>query len=130
MGRSEAELAMCPSGRCHDGALLIGIVGPDGRIGPVRPPLAVEAEFVQQFGDSAESRFRFAEPCAEQRCGHWGSGQCGLVDLVIDEIDPAGSEAATLGLRPCAIRRSCRWYAQRGGQACAVCPLVVRRPPT
>ena len=25
----------------------------------------------------------------------------------------------------CAIRRTCRWFAQRGADACAVCPRVV-----
>jgi hypothetical protein len=28
-------------------------------------------------------------------------------------------------LPACAIRHSCRWYAQRGAAACAVCPQIV-----
>jgi hypothetical protein len=28
-------------------------------------------------------------------------------------------------LPACAIRRTCRWYHQRGAEACAACPLVV-----
>jgi hypothetical protein len=28
-------------------------------------------------------------------------------------------------LPACGIRRTCRWFAQRGAAACGVCPLIV-----
>jgi hypothetical protein len=125
--------ATCPSGRCVEGAVLLGIVGQDGVLGYVRPQLTIDADFVERAarGRTPEARFRFAEPCAEQRCGHWAGDRCGLVDEVLES-----AQAAALASEParplprCAIRRTCRWFAQRGPQACGTCPRVVHTPRT
>jgi hypothetical protein len=108
---------------------VIGIVGPDGVVGALRPPLPVDRNFVQQAGPRSESRFRFAEPCAGSRCGHWladddDAGRCGLIDGLLEDQAPAAEH-----LPACGIRRTCRWFAQRGPHACAVCPHVTRTGP-
>jgi hypothetical protein len=43
--------------------------------------------------------------------------------MVLDTAEVADSPPAVLPA--CAIRRTCRWYAQRGAAACTVCPLIV-----
>lgn len=127
--------ATCPSGRCREGAVLVGIVGPDGRLGYVTPALPIDAEFVARTrtGRTPESRFRFGEPCAEGRCGHWGGDRCGLITELLDSPRGAaeGSAARVMPLPRCGIRASCRWFRERGPDACAICPLVVhtRREP-
>jgi hypothetical protein len=35
-------------------------------------------------------------------------------------------EPDALVLPRCSIRRQCRWFQERGRDACAVCPLIVR----
>jgi hypothetical protein len=143
----------CPSSSCAEGHLLIGIVRPDGTIAPVRPPLELDAPFVRRAeasGRAPESRMRFAGPCVTDRCRHWIAGpdaepdagpdarpgggpmpgpRCGLADLVADAA-PAGPEAAATPLPPCAIRSTCRWWAQRGASACRVCPQIVHTRTT
>lgn len=108
--------------------MLIGIVGSDGRLGHISPVLPVDAEFVARAttGRTPESRFRFAEPCAEARCNQWAGDRCGLIEEMLDS--PRGiAEASDGGALPrCGIRASCRWFGERGPEACAVCPLVVR----
>jgi hypothetical protein len=129
---------LCPSFPCVDGALLIGIIGPDGKVNYLRPAPTVDPEFVELAGQGrpAEQRFRFAAPCATSACAHWSGTRCGVVDHALSaaqrsaaagstaagsaEERPAGSEP----LPRCSIRSSCRWFAQRGRDACLVCPSV------
>jgi hypothetical protein len=124
-----SEELLCPSGRCAVGSRLIGIVGADGRLGYVTPPLDVDANFVElsKRGRDPESRFRFTEPCLGQACEHWVDHECGLIGRMCASVanvsDPEDSD-----LPRCGIRSQCRWFSQRGRQACAVCPLVVRIP--
>lgn len=124
--------ATCPSGRCREGAVLIGIVGGDGRLGHVNPAVPINAEFMTavENGRAAESRFRFGEPCAEGDCGHWRGSQCGLIDGLL--ASPIGTEAVEASqqepLPRCGIRASCRWFRQHGRTSCGICPLVVHTP--
>jgi hypothetical protein len=118
------QAASCPSGRCRDGALLIGIVRSDGTVGYLGGPVEVDAEWVAtaQQGRDPETRFRFSEPCAQGTCRHWGGESCTLVDRVVG----LGLEPTTDASLPrCGIRRTCVWFAQRGRDACLVCPQVI-----
>jgi hypothetical protein len=63
--------------------------------------------------------FRFSAPCLKQQCSHW-AGACTLVDRIVKLLP-----VASLVLPPCQIRTSCRWFAQRGREACQRCPQVV-----
>lgn len=113
------DALLCPSGRGRPGALLVGIHTPDG-VGYVDPALPVDAEFVATAGTEIEQRFRFAERCVERACGQWASGECGLIGAVLHQERRRASEPPA-----CGIRSRCRWFAQRGADACAVCPYVV-----
>ena len=77
-----------------------------------------------------ESRYRFSGPCHEAGCPQWTGGGCFVVDHILDGQGEAAESGAQAGVQPtslppCGIRGSCRWFHQRGANACAVCPLVV-----
>ena len=93
---------------------------------PRMPPLDEEmAERFEVGGGTAA--FRFTEPCAEDRCGHWGSGGCGVASAAARAAPIAQQREAPLP--KCSIRADCRWFALEGRSACAVCPLVARDNP-
>lgn len=122
-GRSvgEDEL-LCPSARGEPGALLLGLIGRDGKVGYLRPALEIDEDFIGRAreGRAPEKRFRFAQPCATSGCMHWSEGRCGVADAAADSEPPAEGQ-----LPACDIRPRCRWYAQAGSSACRSCPTVV-----
>jgi hypothetical protein len=115
---------LCPSAPCEPGAVLVGVVLTDGRVAFAADRLVVETEFVQvaRQGRAPEKRFRFASPCLRHGCAQWAHDRCGVIDSVID-----GAEAAEFDgdLPACSIRPECRWFAQAGANACAICPAVI-----
>ncbi len=113
----------CPSGPCEEGALLVGVMTSAGRLAYLLPPTEIDAEFVAEARrqGNPERRFRFSTPCVEASCPQWDGTGCGLGAAIAEH----GSETPTDGLPNCAIRKTCRWYAEQGGRACAVCPLIV-----
>jgi hypothetical protein len=115
----------CPSGPCREGALLLGVMTPEGRLGYIKPATRVDADFVARAKAMGrpESRFRFSVPCVEGDCPQWNGEGCAVVETVIEET--ASLDLAEASLPQCGIRATCRWYSQRGAKACAVCPLVV-----
>src|ERR1700693_531852 len=119
-----ARAALCPSARCEPGALLIGIVLPNGRIGYSRERVVIDEEFVQiaKRGRAPEKRFRFGGSCVQNWCEQWNAGRCGVIDEVVAELEPSERAQA---LPECAIRAACRWFLQSGRTACTVCPLVI-----
>ena len=121
----------CPSGRCREGAILVGIVGADGVLGYVAPAMPIDAEFVKRArqGRSPEARFRFGEPCVEKECAQWTGCRCGVIEQVLQSLEGERTVREASGTLPsCVIRTSCRWFAQAGTRACAVCPHVVHTP--
>lgn len=120
---------LCPSTTCHDGAVVIGVLGEDGRLGYFRPSLPVDEQFVRAssaHGDP-ETRFRFADRCVQDSCEHWSGARCSLIGRLTRAARDTGL-AQGEGLPRCAIRHDCRWFAQEGSQACATCPVVAYRP--
>lgn len=117
---------LCPSGRCQDGAMLLGIVGPSGVVGYVGP-VRIDQEFIDtaRQGRPPEKRFRFAEPCQESQCAQWSGSRCNVIDWAVANPSLQDADAGAGALPKCGIRSVCRWFAQVGAQACAVCPLVV-----
>ncbi|MEU7020426.1 hypothetical protein ABZ990_07170 [Streptomyces sp. NPDC046203] len=104
----------------------------------LHPPLPVTAAFAERAAAPGmrppEARFRFAGPCVESACRQWAEGRCS----VGDEVAGRGrAKRATQGSHgshgdsgapappPCAIRSTCRWWAQGGADACRICPGVV-----
>jgi len=119
---SDEDELLCPSARCEPGALLLGLIGPDGSVGYVRPALEIDEDFIGRVreGRDPEKRFRFAQPCATSGCEHWSEGRCGVADAATTSDVPSASQ-----LPACDIRPRCRWYAQAGPSACRSCPTVV-----
>lgn len=118
----------CPSGRCEEGAILLGIVGGEGVLGYIRPRIEVDAAFCREAHKETrpETRFRFAQQCVEGRCVQWTGSRCGLIHRVLES--PKGAkiaETSSTFLPECVIRPSCRWFAQVGVKACSVCPWIV-----
>ena len=115
---------LCPSYRCVEGALLLGIVQEDGTVAFAERPLTISREFVEtaRAGPSPESRFRFAGPCHANQCPQWKRGKCGIPEQA--EALLAGRADAREAPAYCAIRRHCRWFAQDSFSACRKCPLV------
>ncbi len=119
---------LCPSSTCHDGAVVIGLLGPDGRLGYLRPAVPVDAALQHRLradGDP-ETRLRFADRCVQGGCAHWSGARCGLIGQLRGSAQAPSDEGGPLP--QCAIRATCQWFVQEGRAACVVCPLVVYRP--
>jgi len=117
-----SDARACPSGRCRPGSHLLAIRTDEG-LGYVDPPLPVSEEFIQlveHSGGAAEQRFRFTERCIEHGCSQWSGGGCGVIERLLATRVGTPHELPACGIRP-----RCRWFAQRGADACAVCPYVV-----
>jgi hypothetical protein len=124
----QASGQLCPSARCEEGAVLLGIVGEDGVIGYITPQVTIDSDFVREahLGRMPEKRFRFSQMCVESNCLQWTGSRCGLIDRALEATQKANTVGAVAGVPPkCSIRPRCRWFAQVGLEACAVCPLVI-----
>lgn len=117
---------LCPSSKCDTGSILLGIVKKDGRISFVQEKILVDKEFVKisHGGRKPEKRFRFASECIESGCGHWKNGQCRVINEVIGLLEEK-QEFMSDSLPACSIRSECRWFQQRGAEACRVCPEII-----
>lgn len=117
----------CPSAPCAPGATLVGVMGESGKLDYLRTPMKVDAGFVRTVKaqtPSPETRMRFAAPCQTTGCAQWSNGGCGVVRRVLDAVNDQGGIPSER-LQPCVIRGACRWYAERGAQACGACKYVV-----
>lgn len=125
----QAREQVCPSAWCEEGSILLGIIAKDGVVAYVTPRVTVDADFVRsaQRGRAPETRFRFAQMCIQSRCAQWTGCRCGVIDKAL--VSQAGAEIARSSaggpLPACAVRSTCRWFAQVGAIGCAVCPFVV-----
>ena len=118
------EPLMCPSAPCKEGAVLLGVVGSDGRVGYLKQRVHVDSDFVRiaREGRSPEKRFRFSLPCVQSGCGQWKEGRCGVPDKVLPQTRAPELHEK---LPACTIRPECRWFAQEGASACVGCSEVV-----
>ena len=114
----------CPSSHCSDGAILLGVVGPQGVIYRGQRT-RVDAAFVEaasQIG-TPEKRFRFANKCVECGCKQWANGKCNVIETVMGHYPDESSQGSELP--KCSIRDTCRWFSQAGRAACMICPRIV-----
>lgn len=111
----------CPSARAAPGATLLGILGGDGRMVPLRTSMRVDQDFLNAAGPRPEARMRFASGCVKGHCAQWTGRNCGVIERVLGHLGVP--EAAPLP--PCLIRGTCRWFAEQGAAACGVCDRVV-----
>lgn len=120
---TENDRLLCPSSKCEEGAILLGIVMPDGRVAFASDRIEINAEFVRSAreGRPPEKRFRFSGPCVQSGCRQWDGNRCTVIDVVLQEA----KQTKIPELPDCSIRSQCRWYSQRGSSACFVCPEVV-----
>lgn len=129
---SAAEPHRCPSYQADRADTVIGVVGPDGTVGFLSPGVPVTPALLDGLRRTAgpghvEERFRFSGNCQEHGCGNWRGDHCGVIEDAMAEHDrAAGSVAVQVGgpLSHCAIRSTCRWWAEHGRRACRTCPLV------
>ena len=115
---------LCPSSKCEDGAKLLGIVKEDAHVDFLKHPIQIDQDFVDSAkeGRTPELRFRFAGKCLKAGCRQWTGERCGVIDNIVDQLQQAIPEAS---LPTCSIRPECRWFHQRGPEACKVCPFVI-----
>jgi len=114
----------CPSTSAPRATVFLGMITPHGRVAYVTP--AIPAQVVLDGLDSAdpvESRYRFAGPCVTSSCGFWTGDHCGLGKKLVESYAQTGEPAVELP--KCAIRRTCRWFAEQGAAACSPCSYVV-----
>jgi hypothetical protein len=114
----------CPSSYCAEGATLLGVIGPEGKLIYRETLTKVDKAFVEiaSQGRSPEKRFRFAHKCVKCGCKQWVGGECSVIDTVLAAFTaPATADAP---LPNCSIRATCRWFAQRGAAACSICPEI------
>ena len=119
-----SEKKLCPSYKCKDGSILLGVVMRDGRVAFSADRIIVNKEFVDiaREGRSPEKRFRFGGQCVQSGCKQWTGNRCGVIDSVIEEEK---ERLVYSNLPECSIRPECRWFDQRGAEACAICPEVI-----
>jgi hypothetical protein len=114
---------LCPSAPADVKAILLGVVQSDGSVAFIKDRIEVTPEFldIAAKGRTPETRFRFSSACMGSACRQWANGECSLPERLASMI-PAPADAP---LPDCSIRDQCRWFQQRGADACRICPLVV-----
>jgi hypothetical protein len=113
---------LCPSARCQEKAILLGVIQQDGSVSFLAERMKVDQFFVElaHQGRTPEKRFRFADTCLKCGCQQWTGSRCGVIDRLM-----ADNPEFRAALPSCSIRSDCRWYQQHGTNACAICPQVV-----
>lgn len=117
----------CPSAP-HDtpGATVFGVVLGDRQTPEVaylakQTTLDPGMDLAAQGVDPGHA-FRFTAQCAQSKCGQWNRGGCRLGRDIAARLQPVVDTAPA-----CAIRSTCRWFAENGVSACVRCPQVTTR---
>jgi hypothetical protein len=117
----------CPSAEAAVGSLLVAVRDPQGNLAYVTPAPRVDVDLLsaarERFGDP-RAALRFGAPCVRGACMQWTGSRCGVIDNVVADLGAREPDR----LPACGIRSTCRWFAQHGRHACAVCPDVVTQP--
>ena len=130
MDSSSRQGLLCPSAQPEaPGSVIFGVIQgtpKDPRLVQLTEPQPTTPEILDLAAPVKPTEvFRFAAPCAEFECRHFDGSKCQLAGRIVRLIPPV--EAS---LRPCHIRRSCRWWHQEGKAACLRCPLIVTESET
>jgi len=124
--RAEPADRMCPSTPAGNATVFLGMITAAARVAYVTPemPAATVLSEVDDTGKPLEARYRFAGPCVTSKCGFWTGEHCGLGARLVESF-PASRADPVTDLPRCAIRRTCRWFAEQGPAACSPCSHVV-----
>jgi len=130
-GRARQGL-LCPSARPDSpGVRIFGVVDRSGRAGA-----AAEVRYLSRllpFGDRERERlggvspgrvYRLGAACAETGCRHFAGGACSLGERLV-RIGPSPPPEHADEIQECALRSGCRWFHERGLEACRRCRWVV-----
>jgi hypothetical protein len=120
----------CPSAQPNmQDARIFGVIGgsaEEPRIAYLKESAVVDPSALEQLGPLEPTQvFRFAARCEESRCVHFNGSRCTLAERIVAKLAPVVDT-----LPPCLIRPTCRWYAERGAEACLRCPQVVTMVPS
>ena len=121
----ESNSILCPSNQCKPGSRLLGVRQDDGTVSILPEPLPIDESFIQAVKANPltpKQRFRFTNKCIESGCNQWNGKGCGVIEQVIQYLDhvPGIKE-----LPKCSIRPRCRWFLQKGADACSICTYIV-----
>jgi hypothetical protein len=122
---SSRTAMLCPSAQPDwPESVVIAVVdgrSSEPRVIPLAEPQPVGPELMALAGPVRPTEvFRFAAPCAEDRCRHFRDKTCTLVERVIKNLTSADASVPY-----CRIRSKCRWWNQEGKAACLRCTQIV-----
>lgn len=116
---------MCPAHLCKPGSKLLGVRQNDGTTIILPNTLPIDDAFIEkvkQHPITPERRFRFTNKCIEGGCEQWNGKGCNVADKVVQYLEIIEE---SVNLPYCSIRTSCRWHAQKGDNACKICPYIL-----
>jgi hypothetical protein len=120
-----ARSLSCPSARPDsEGATIFGVVAgtaEEPRVGYLERQVRPTGELLAVIAPADPGAvFRFGSRCAESACSHFANSRCSLGERLVQLLP-----AVTDRLPPCALRPTCRWFAEQGAAACRRCPQVI-----
>ena len=121
----DGEKILCPSSKCKTGSELLGVRQDDGTIAILPQTLAIDEDFIKKVNEDqvpAEQKFRFTNKCIEEGCAQWTGKACGVIEKIVSYLDVLPTKEK---LPACSIRKNCRWFLQREGDACRACIFVI-----
>ena len=114
----------CPSAQPDMAdAVVFGVItgtAENPRVAYLERRVGVDAVHRRLEGLEPTRVLRVAATCEQQHCAHHNGDLCTLAERVATSLPPVVSV-----LPRCAIRSTCRWYAEQGGRICYRCPQVV-----
>lgn len=122
--REVSKTILCPAHRCKPGSLLLGVKQDNGTIAILPEALPIDDVFIEKTKAnpvSAERRFRFTNKCIEGGCMQWNGTGCNIADNVVGYLAKLNMGET---IPVCSIRKNCRWYLQKGVDACKTCSFI------
>ena len=118
---------LCPSSRCEEGNILLGLVNAQGRIDFLAEWMKIDAGFVAiaKQGRPPEQRFRFSSPCLKRGCEKWDGERCGVAKILHERAPELLRGLPNDALPQCSIRPGCRWHREYGDSICSACSWVI-----
>lgn len=118
------DTTLCPAFRCTEGALIIG-VNEDQKTNFLPRTITVDDQFASIiFEEPLSAKFRYAGSCRKEHCAYYRRQTCKLIQQELTNRNPP---IRVSNLPKCAIRKNCRWYAEKGFYACSICPEIQAR---